>query len=231
MREEELEAVFDRQAGGYDRQWSRLEPVRNALHQLLDSLLAPLPADATVICVGVGTGAELAHLAARNDGWRFTAVDPSGAMLDVCRERAEREGFASRCVYHRGYLDTLPAGESYDVATCFLVSQFLLEPEQRIALFQEIASRLKPDGCLASSDLAWDVDSPSYESLLRSWIRMMSGGAVSPDQVERTRAAYAKDVAVLPPDHVASLIKAGGFELPATFFQAGLLHAWFARRA
>lgn len=39
----------------------------------------------------------------------FTAVEPSAQMLAVCRTRAETGGFADRCTFHNGYLDTLPA--------------------------------------------------------------------------------------------------------------------------
>ena len=44
------------------------------------------------------------------------------------------------------------------------------------------------------------------------------------------RAAYAKEVAMLPPAMVAAIIQAGGFTAPVQFFQAGLMHAWFANR-
>ena len=84
----------------------------------------------------------------------------------VCRQRAEAEGFASRCRFHKGYVDSL-----------------------------------RIDACF------------------------------QPEAVERMRAAYAKDVAILPPQHIASIIEAGGFEAPVQFFQAGLIHAWFSRRA
>jgi tRNA (cmo5U34)-methyltransferase len=53
---------------------------------------------------------------------------------------------------------------------------------------------------------------------------------VPEDALERIRAAYRRDVAVLPPTEVASIIAAGGFHPPVQFFQAGLIHAWLARR-
>jgi hypothetical protein len=48
--------------------------------------------------------------------------------------------------------------------------------------------------------------------------------------IERMRKAYANDVGVLPPEQIASIIAAGGFELPVLFFQAGLIHAWISKR-
>lgn len=230
MHQDEIKALFDQQAASYDAQWAKTAPIRHCLHLLLGSLFAELPAETRILCVGVGTGDELLYLASKYPGWRFTAVEPSGAMLDICRQRAAKEGVASRCTFHEGYLASLPAMEWHDAATCFLVSQFILDQEERSRFFSEIAERLKPGGILASSDLASAVDSPEYEVLLHAWMNMMSAADISPEAVERMRKAYANDVGVLPPAKVASIIKAGGFELPVPFFQAGLIHAWRSRR-
>lgn len=58
----------------------------------------------------------------------------------------------------------------------------------------------------------------------------MSAADISPEAVERMRKAYTNDVGVLSPAKVASIIEAGGFELPVQFFQAGLIHAWLSKR-
>ena len=50
-----ISSLFDQQAAGYDRQWAKTAPIRDCLF-LLEPLLAPLPAEARVLCVGVGTG-------------------------------------------------------------------------------------------------------------------------------------------------------------------------------
>lgn len=231
MRSEELKAVFDQQASGYDKQWARMVPIRDGLYFLLESIFADLPADARILCVGAGTGAELAYLARIFPRWRFTAVDPSGAMLNVCRQRANAEGYIARCDFHEGYLDSLPIKDRHDGATCFLVSQFILAQEMRSEFFRAIADRLVPGGVLASSDLASDVGSNAYAALLRIWINVMSSAGIQPEVLERTRAAYAKDVAILPPERIASIIASAGFEPPVQFFQAGLMHAWFSKRA
>jgi len=231
MQKEELKAVFDQQASSYDKQWERMSPIRNCLHFLLDAVLANLPKDARILCVGVGTGAELTYLAHKFPSWRFTAVDPSGAMLDVCRQRANAEGYISRCQFHEGYLESLPIGETHDGATSFLVSQFLLVQEERTEFFRAIADRMNPSGVLVSADLASDVGSKHYDELLRTWLTLMTSAGVQPEVMEKARAAYAKDVAILPPKHVASIIESAGFEPPVQFFQAGLMHAWFSIRA
>lgn len=187
MHQDEIKAIFDQQAANYDKQWAKTAAIRHCLHFLLESQFAKLPADARILCVGAGTGTEIAHLALKNPDWRFTAVEPSEPMLEVCRQRAEAEGFADRCHFHEGYLDSLPATEAHHAATCFLVSQFMLEPQVRADFFLGIAGRLKPGGLLASTDLASDVNSAEYEVLLQAWMAMMAGGYYG-----RSHRAYAQ---------------------------------------
>ena len=89
-------------------------------------------------------------------------------MLNVLRQRAEKEGFLSRCTLHEGFLDSLPEMEMHDAATSFMVSQFILDKAARSAFFPSIAQRLKPGGILASSDLSSKVGSPEYHALVRA---------------------------------------------------------------
>jgi tRNA (cmo5U34)-methyltransferase len=184
-----------------------------------------------VLCVGAGTGAEMQSLAERFPGWTFTAVEPSAGMLDACRRRAEAQGFAHRCTFHQGYLESLPAGEPFDAATSFLVSQFILDRAERIGYFRAIAQRLRPGALLATSDLASDLASPAQQGLLEAWFRTMAAADLAPEALQRMREAYRRDVGVLPPDEVASIVEAGGFDAPVRFFQAGLIHGWYATRA
>lgn len=221
----------EKHAASYDQKFARLAPMREALHLLTSAVLADLPANARILCVGAGTGAELIYLAQRNPDWRFTAVEPSAPMLNVCRQRIGESGIQSRCELHGGFMDTLPASEPFDAATAVLVSQFLLMPQDRIRFFRSIAERLQPGGYLVSADLAFDMTSEACESLLEVWFRLMRMSDPPPDSIESMRAPYGRDVAVLPADQVSSIIEAGGFELPIQFLQTGLIHAWYSRLA
>lgn len=230
MNHEQLKAMFDQQAPSYDQQWSKLAAFRDGLHMLIGSIFSELPISSRVLCVGAGTGAEMIYLAQRFPHWAFTAVEPSVLMLNVCRRRAEEHGFAARCSFHEGYLDSLPSTESFDAATCLLVSQFLVEQQARSNFFRTIAQRLQPNAILASSDLASDLKSEAYQSLLDVWLRTMATADVPPERLEQIRAAYGRDVAVLPAREIEAIIVSGGFESPIQFFQAGLIHAWYSRR-
>jgi tRNA (cmo5U34)-methyltransferase len=81
-----------------------------------------------------------------------------------------------------------------------------------------------------TSDLASDTQSPAYASLLDVWLRTLAGAAVSPERVEQMRAAYARDVSILPVQSVEAIIVNGGFGAPVRFFQAGLIHGWYGKR-
>lgn len=231
MQQAEITAIFDQQAATYDQKWSELAPINSALHLLTSAVLAKLPATANILCVGAGTGTEILYLAKKYPGWTFTAVEPSTPMQDVFRRRADEAGISSRCTFHAGYLDSLPAGRAFDAATAFLVSQFILDRQERSQFFQGIADRLRPDGILVSSDLAGDLAAPDWKDLLGVWFTLMKGNGVSSEEMEKMREAYTRDVAVLPPEIGREIIMGGGFELPVLFFQTGLIHAWYAKRA
>jgi tRNA (cmo5U34)-methyltransferase len=130
----------------------------------------------------------------------------------------------ARCSFHEGYLDSLPASGAFDAATCFLVSQFILEDGARSEFFRAIAQRLRPGGLLASSDLCADVQSAAYPGLLEIWLRTIAGAGVTPEGLEQM-------CAVRPARDVEKIIMAGGFESSVQFFQAGLIRAWYSRRA
>ncbi len=204
--------------------------MRDALHLLMGAVLADLPAEARILCVGAGTGSELIYLAGKFPQWRFAVVEPSSPMLEVCRRKAEARGITPRCVFHEGHLDSLPPSAAFDAATSLLVSQFILVPEARAGFFSAIAERLRPGGYLVSADLASDITSSTYQNLLGVWIRLMRETGSPPEQLEKLRVTYGRDVAVLPLEQVGSIIASGGFETPVLFLQTCLIHAWYAQR-
>lgn len=222
---------FDQKhAASYDTKFAAMAPMREVLHFLTRAILAEIPDDARVLCVGAGTGLELMDLARAFPRWRFTAVEPSAPMLDICRQKVADHGLSPRCEFHEGYLDSLPPAGPFDAATCLLVSHFITPPDERRAFFRRIADRLQPDGVLVTADLASDTTAPAYESLLKVWLRLMRSCEVTAEEVEKMRAAYGRDVAIAPPGEVGSLLASAGFGSPVLFLQTLLIHGWYARR-
>ena len=59
---------------------------------------------------------------------------------------------------------------------------------------------------------------------------MLRYSEVPAEEIEKFRASYGRDVAVLPPLEVESIIASSGFDTPVLFLQTLLIHAWYARR-
>jgi tRNA (cmo5U34)-methyltransferase len=231
MKNQASNFVFDEErASNYDKQFAKLAPLRNALDLLISIVLCDLPDDARILCVGVGTGRELIHLAQHFPQWQFTAVEPAAPMLNICIERVEESGIASRCTFHEGYLDSLPSSEAFDAATCIWVSHFITQLEERRNFFRQISARLRSNGYLVSSDLASDMSTEAYKNMKEVFRRMFQYSEAPAGEIEKMLNAYGKDVAVLPPPEVESIIASSGFNTPVLFFQNLLIHAWYAKR-
>jgi tRNA (cmo5U34)-methyltransferase len=140
-------------------------------------------ARASLLFVGVGTGAELLPYT-RFDvpGWRFTGVDPSAAMLEVARRRLDSEGLLSRTQLHVGELHTLPPGPAFDGAQLMGVLHHVENEAARVALLQEVTRRLAPGapvvlGCRVGID----------PELTRVELRRLRAYGVSEEALERRR--------------------------------------------
>jgi tRNA (cmo5U34)-methyltransferase len=231
MNNQASNSVFDQErASNYDKRFAKLAPMRDALDFLSYIVLSELPDDARILCVGVGTGSELIYLAQQFPQWKFTAVEPAAPMLDICRQKAKEYGIASRCTFHEGYLDSLPASDPFHAATCLLVSHFIMQREERRNFFRQIGARLHQNGYLVSSDLAFDMSTPAYKSLLEVWLRTLQYAGTPAEEIEKMSGAYGQTVAVLPPQEVESIVASSGFNPPVLFFQTLLIHAWYAKR-
>ncbi len=231
MKNQASNFVFDQErASNYDKRFAKLAPMRDALDLLIRMVLSELPDDARILCVGVGTGSELIHLAQHFPQWQFTAVEPAAPMLNICRQRAEESGITSRCTFHEGYLDSLPSSDAFHAATCILVSHFMMQLEERRNFFRQISARLRPNGYLVSSDLASDMSTPAYKSILEVSLRTLQYSEIPAGEIEKIISSYGQDIAVLPPQEVESIIASSGFDTPVLFFQTLLIHAWYAKR-
>ncbi len=232
MSEKKAGICFDAErAASYDQRFVKLGAMKDGLHLCMRQAMEDLPEDAHILCVGAGTGAEIMYLAREFPGWRFTAADPSAAMLEVCRRHAAEHGIEDRIDIRVGYLDALPDLGLFDAATCLLVSHFLTNKDERRDLFKQIRARLKPGGTLISADIAGDTQSKTYPALFNYWLNAMRFAGSTDEDIEGYVERFREHVAPLPPAELGALIESAGFETPVLIYQALMMHGFAAKRA
>jgi len=217
------------EASAYDNRFAKLAPFKEALHLVLSMALADLPVDARVLCVGVGTGAELLTLGPAHPGWHFVGVEPAPAMIRQARAKTTAAGIS--CVLHEGTLDSLPRTAAFDAVTCLLVGHFLVDDAERAALLANMASRLRPGGRLVHATLATRGTPDGDDTLLNSWLNALRYAGFPPKRIASFRDALGTRITVLPRAQIEDELVAAGFESPALVFQSLLMHGWTARRA
>ncbi len=216
-------------ARSYDERNARLAPVAGNLHFLLRILLKDLPPQARVLCVGVGTGAEILSLAGEYPGWSFVGVDPSAPMLDACRARLADAGVSGRCRLVHGRVADVPAGEGFDAVVSLLVGHFVPRGE-RPDFYRGMQARLVRGGCLVNAEISFDTGSPAFPSMLAQWARLQFPGQDDPGRIAALATQLRETLCVLPPEEVEELIRGGGAGMPVRFFQSLMIAGWYSRK-
>lgn len=215
-------------AAAYDRRNSGLAPISNCLHFLTRLVLADLPETARVLCIGVGTGAEILSLASARQGWSFVGVDPAPKMLAVCRTRLAEAGILDRCQLVEGYVDAIDDG-GFDVAITLLVAHFI-KLSDRPGFYRAIYDRLKPGGRFVSAEISCDLNAGSFPAMLENWEQVQALMGATPASLEALPDVLRDQLGVVSPATTETLWREAGFTPPIDFFQAFLIRGWHARR-
>jgi tRNA (cmo5U34)-methyltransferase len=230
MSDKATEMFNQKTAEAYDERFSKISPIRDNLNFLIRLVLEDLPDDAGILCVGVGTGIEVVELANAYPGWRFTAVEPSIHMLDVCRSKLTRNGLIDRCELVHGYVSDLAPGGSFDAVLCLLVTQFVTDSSKRQQMFDDMAGQLKAGGYLINAEISDDMSSAAFRDIFEKWKAMHRQAGATAEEAENIGKALSEHVAVEPPAAIERYLQNSGFSQPVEFFQSLLIHAWYARK-
>jgi ArsR family transcriptional regulator len=159
---------FERFAHRWDE--LRFEHFGGLFH--MEAIASLLPSEWRVLDIGTGTGYLLPFLSRQFR--EVIAADASAAMLDLARQRAQREGL-SNVQFESGRLEDLPVGDaSVDCALAVLVLRYSAHPARSAA---ELARVVKAGGRLLVVDVVpHDMDD------FRRRIGDMTGG-IEPSEV------------------------------------------------
>lgn len=213
----------------YDERNANLSDIGDNLHFLVRLVLGDLPPHARILCVGVGTGAEILSLAKANTQWSFVGLDPSAPMLDVCRERLQQANLGDRCQLVHGDISCLSKDPEFDAVLSILVAHFI-ERHDRIDFYQGIHNRLKSEGYFVSAEISYDLNSSTFPTMLKNWERVQTLMGATPDSLKTLQDTLRNTLSVLSPDETETLLRNTGFDHPIQFFQAFMIRAWYAKK-
>jgi tRNA (cmo5U34)-methyltransferase len=221
---------FTNAAKSYDERNRQLAPIADNMHFLIRLVLKNAPVRARVLCVGVGTGAEILSLSKAFPEWTFVGIDPSVGMLDVCRERLDGAGVLDRCELIQGYVHDVPPGENFDVALSILVAHFV-KREDRLNFYQAMCSRLFSNGVLVSTEISFDLNSPEFPLMLKNWAEVQSLMGATPESLANLSVQLRDMLSVISPLQTEGLLKQSGIEVPVRFFQAFMISGWYGMKS
>lgn len=201
----------------------RFVPGLDGLHRMTGLLLAErVPEDAHILVLGAGGGLELKAMAEAHPRWRFTGVDPAGAMLDLAAKMLDPN--AHRAELIEGYIDDAPAGP-FDGATCLLTLHFL-DREERIRTAAEIRARLKPGAPFVAAHGSFPQGAGDRDRWLNRYAAFAIASGGDPDQVAKGREAVATHIAMLSPEADVEVLRAAGFTDVEQFYTTFTWRGW-----
>lgn len=222
-----MSQFFNKQASqNYDDKNSKLASISDCMHFLIRLTLKDLPQRSRILCVGVGTGAEILSLSKEFPQWTFVGLDPSESMLEVCRERLEKAGVLQRCELIVGYIQDLPSTEQFDAVLSILVGHFV-KPEERLRFYTNMVARTRKDGYFIDAEISFDLESPEFTSMLKNWEQVQSLMGATTESLASLPTQLKEILTVLPPHRVERLMIESGIKNPIRFFQAFMISAWY----
>lgn len=217
---------FTSAARAYDEKNQQLVPIADNMHFLIRLILKNAPVRARVLCVGVGTGAEIFSLSSAFPEWTFVGVDPSVGMLDVCREKLKSAGVLDRCELVHGYVHDVPPGENFNIALSILVAHFV-KREDRLSFYKAMSDRLCAGGILVNTEISFDLNSQEFPLMLKNWESVQLLMGATPESLANLSQMLREALSVISPKETESLLHQSGIRLPVRFFQAFMICGWY----
>ena len=203
----------DHAALDYDERIEKLVPGYALALELFGCMLAGrIDPQGAILVPGCGTGSEILALADVFPQARFTAVEPSTAMLEKARHRLSQAAVDRRTDFLNGFLADAPE-RPHTAATASLVLHFLPDDGAKAAFLSGIARRLAPGAPLLLLDPACGND----DRVLRRWLQGRGHTAPGVDAICRRMETEWRRI---PAARLERLLEEAGFTHTETFFQA-----------
>lgn len=224
-----IQSFDEERAATYDESIRTVAPGYEVLHEAIAAMMsATLNANAHLLVVGTGTGAEIIEMGRAHPEWQFTAVDPSPAMLDQCRANVSAAGLDDRVEYVVKRVEALSERARFDGATSIFVAHFLSPMDAKQRFFEAIRDQLKPKAPFGIADLyAAEDEQNDCRRAWRTWVARKCGT----DEMERRFSRIDENISFIQEDQLQALLHCADFSSLTRLYQCFQWGAWVTRAA
>lgn len=222
--------------GDYGRTYRRSirgsVPAYEALIEIAAAALQQaVPQARSVLVVGPGLGEELVAALAALPEARFTLLEPSRQMREVCAAQIAEVGASQRCTLLESALEpgSTLAGAPFDAVVSHNVLH-LLPPEGQRELLLTLAGLVAPGGALLLSSYSEVPAGAAFDTLLAIACTRLRQLGLSEELIAQVMASRNSRVFSLDPPRLEAALAEAGLEPPLLLLQALFSRLWLSRR-
>lgn len=195
------------------------------------ALQQAVPQARSVLVVGPGLGEELVPVLGALPVARFTLLEPSAQMREVCAGQIAAEDATQRCQLLDIALEPglTPPGAPFDAVVSHNVLH-LLPPEQQGALLQTLANLVAPGGALLLSSYSEVAAGAAFDTLLAIAAGRLRQLGLTEALIAQVMASRNTLVFSLDQDRLEAALAAAGLAAPLLLQQALFSRLWLSRR-
>ncbi len=202
------------QVAAYDSMHKKFRDYAKGTDEIIRRL--GIASDSTVIDLGSGTGAFALHAARRCK--KIHAVDISQAMIDYCRQQAEKEGLTNIEFHQGGLLTYEHTAEPADAAVCIAVLHHLPDFWKLKALIR-CCGMLRPGGRFLLFDIVFPSAVPALDRKIDEWIKGVE--VMADHRLAEEAVIHARDEFSTYDWIMEVIIRKSGFQLDSVEYGKG----------
>lgn len=200
----------------YDRFIRQIIPGYDSFFEICLALFSEaMGENGKMLIAGCGTGAELDCFSRNKPGWKMTAVDLSGQMVDIARKKmavsARETGHEPEIEWIVGDVTRLDRQADFDAIACNLVLHFMPGLAGKLDFLKALRSHLRPGGTLILMDACWEKKQ-AFQTWMRAWWGFASAHGLSTEKWSSFRDDFEKGLHPLPKADQEKLVGQAGFE-------------------
>lgn len=201
-------------------------PGYDAMHAVMRQLMSErLGADARLLCLAAGGGAEIATLRPGNPGWSFLGVDPSDEMNRAAEAALGPD--LSGVEMQTGLIFDAPAGP-FDGATFLLGLHFIPDDGGKLATLKALHDRLKPGAPLFLANHCTDKSAPDAGLWFDRQTAFGLANGLDPDYAHKQRERFTSSLHCVGQARDEELMAEAGFKDIHLVFAGLMWRGWLA---